>query len=161
MRACRTIARMRIVTQQPGRRVNTLEVDPLRRPTRVRTNEGDGDIFLDWDQALDDAGRLRRCLLCGNGVYRRKTFPQVTGFVVVLALTLAFVGLLGFADDIPLLIGMTIVLIVDVCILLFAGTHLVCYGCHTSYRSTPVAPWHRPWDRTEAMKYDNAGSSKH
>lgn len=148
----RTIDFMRILIQQPGRRVTTLDVDPQRRPTRVRAAEDDRDVFLDWDQALDDDGRLRHCLICGKGIYSRKAFPQVTGFVVVLAFALALVGILGFAEDLPLLIGMTVVLMIDVGILLFAGTHLECYGCHASYRSIPIAPWHRPWDRNEANR---------
>ncbi|MBM43898.1 MAG: hypothetical protein CMJ36_02645 [Phycisphaerae bacterium] len=156
----RTIDRMRILIQQPGRRATSLDVDPQRRPTRVRTAEDDRDVYLDWDQALDDEGRLRHCLVCGKGIYKRKAFPQVTGFVVVLAFALALVGLLGFADDIPLLIGMTVVLLIDVGILLFAGTHLECYGCHASYRSIPIAPWHRPWDRNEAARHaDDRGEA--
>ena len=147
---------MRIVLPPDGeRRSEVLEVDPQRRPSRVRVPEQDRDVFLDWDQALDDEGHLRRCLLCGSGVYRRKSFPQVTGFVVVLALALALVGLLGFADDVPLLIGMSIVLLIDICILCFAGTHLICYGCTASYKSTAIAPWHRPWDRREASKHES------
>ena len=158
LRTSRTIGFMRILIQQPGRRVTSLNVDPQRRPTRVRTAEDDRDIFLDWEQALDDEGRLRHCLVCGKGVYRRKAFPQVTGFVVVLAFTLALVGILGFAEDIPLLIGMSVVLMIDISILLFAGTHLQCYGCHTSYRSIPIAPWHRPWDRNEAARHTGGAS---
>ena len=146
---------MRIVLPPDGeRRHGTLVVDPERRPSRVRVPEQDRDVFLDWDQALDDEGHLRRCLLCGSGVYRRKSFPQVTGFVAVLALALALVGMLGFADDVPLLIGMSLVLLIDICILFFAGTHLICYGCRASFRSTPIAPWHRQWDRSEAAKHE-------
>jgi len=152
-RASRTIGFMRILIQQPGRRVTSLNVDPQRRPTRVRTAEDDRDIYLDWEQSLDDEGRLRHCLVCGKGIYKRKAFPQVTGFVVVLAFALALVGILGFAEDIPLLIGMSVVLLIDIGILLFAGTHLECYGCHASYRSIPIAPWHRPWDRNEAARH--------
>ena len=110
-------------------------------------------MFLDWDQALDDQGHLRRCLLCRSDIYRRKAFPQITGFVVLLAFALALVALLGFSDNILLLIGMLIVLFVDVCILLFASTHLVCYGCRASFRSTDIAPWHKPWDRDDASRY--------
>jgi hypothetical protein len=145
---------MRIFLPTDGeRRVSTLEVDPARRPTRARTAEGDRDVFLDWDQALDDQGHLRRCLLCRSGMYRRKAFPQITGFVVLLAFALALVGLLGFADNVPLLIGMSVVLFVDICILMFASTHLVCYGCRASYRSTSIAVWHKPWDRNEASRH--------
>ena len=110
-------------------------------------------MFLDWDQALDDQGHLRCCLLCRSGLYRRKAFPQITGFVVLLAFALALVALLGFADNIILLISMSLVLLVDVCILLFASTHLVCYGCRASYRSTGIASWHKPWDRNESTRH--------
>ena len=144
---------MQIVLREPGgRRKGTLEVDPGQRPTRVRTSEDELDVFLDWDQSIDDDGKLRRCLACSGALYRKKALPQVTGFVVVLAFALALVGLLGFADNILLLVGMTAVLIVDIGILLFVRTYLECYECRASYRRLPIADYHRPWDRGTAIR---------
>jgi len=146
---------VRILLREPGERSRaTLEVDPTQRPPRVRTLEDTRDVFLEWDQALDDDGQLRRCLACGGALYRRKAFPQVTGFVIVLAFALALVGILGFADNIPLLLGMTLVLLIDIGILIFAGTYLDCYRCRSSHRRLPIANYHRPWDRSIADRND-------
>ena len=151
---------MRIVLQEPdgpGRR--TLDVDPNRRPTRVQTLEDDRTVFLNWDQALDDDGQLRHCLTCGGPLYRRKALPQVTGFVIVLAFALALVGILGFADNLLLLFGMTCVLVIDIAILLFARTHLDCYRCGSSHRRLPIASYHRPWERSMSNRNRPVGPS--
>ena len=143
---------VRIVLRESDGSRTTLDVDPVRRPPRVRDLEDTRNVFLDWDQALDDDGQLRRCLVCGGPLYRRKALPQLTGFVVVLAFALALVGILGFADNIALLIGMSFVLLVDIGILLFARTHLDCYRCGASHRRLPIARYHRPWDRATANR---------
>ena len=143
---------MRIVLRESDGSRTTLDVDPVRRPLRIRDLEDTRDVFLEWDQALDDDGQLRRCLGCGGPLYRRKALPQLTGFVVVLAFGLALVGILGFADNIPLLIGMSCVLVVDIGILLFARTYLDCYRCRASHRRLQIARYHRPWDRSTASR---------
>lgn len=144
--------RVRILLRESDGSRATLDVDPTRRPPRVRTLEDTRDVFLEWDQALDDDGQLRRCLGCGGPLYRRKALPQLTGFVVVLAFALALVGILGFADNIPLLIGMSCVLLLDIGILLFARTHLDCYRCRSSHRRLTIASYHRPWERAVAVR---------
>ena len=110
-------------------------------------------MFLDWDQALDDGPPASLPILV------RGVSPEIVSaghrFRRRAGSALALVGLLGFADDVPLLIGMSIVLLIDICILCFAGTHLICYGCSASYKSTSIAPWHRPWDRREATKHES------
>lgn len=143
---------MRIVLRESDGSKTTLDVDPVRRPPRVRDLDDTRDVFLEWDQALDDDGQLRRCLACGGPLYRRKALPQMTGFVVVLAFALAFVGILGFADNIALLIGMSCVLFIDVGILLFARTYLDCYRCRASHRRLRIARYHRPWERSMATR---------
>ena len=143
---------MRIVLRESDGSQTILDVDPAQRPPRVRNLEDTRDVFLEWDQALDDDGQLRRCLGCGGPLYRRKALPQLTGFVVVLAFALALVGILGFADNVVLLIGMSCVLLVDIGILLFARSHLDCYRCRASHRRLRIARYHRPWERSMAER---------
>jgi len=143
---------VRILLREPDGSRATLNVDPAQRPPRVQTLEETRDVFLEWDQALDDDGQLRRCLSCGGPLYRRKALPQLTGFVIVLAFALALVGILGFADNIPLLIGMSCVLLLDIAILLFAQTYLDCYRCRSSHRRLKIASYHRPWERAFAER---------
>jgi hypothetical protein len=136
------------------KRIGRITVDPALRPTRVSLIGDDREVFLTWETALDDAGQLRRCVACGcNDVFREKAFPQVTGFVVVLAFTGAAVGVLGFANTLPVMAVLIAVLALDVAILLFARSRIVCYQCRTSYRGLPIARYHRTWDRAIAERY--------
>ncbi len=160
---------MRIeVRDEYRRRVGRIHVDPVQRPTLVMTESktggtgaptaGAGDppreVFLKWDSALDDAGQLRRCVVCGRAdLFREKAFPQVTALVVVLAFVGAVVGTFGLATDLPVLILMAGVLVLDVAILVFSRRRLVCYACRSSYHNLPIARYHRDWDRSKADRY--------
>jgi len=146
---------MRIELRDSDRnRIGRLEVDPNLRPTRVTIAETGREVFLDWETALDDAGHLRRCVACGcPDLFTEKAFPQVTGFVVVLAFAGAVVGALGYAQTWPMLSAMTAVLIVDAGILLFSRRRLVCYRCRTSYHHLEIARYHKRWDRAIAERY--------
>jgi hypothetical protein len=152
---CSTIrSAMRIELRDANRhRMGRIVIDPALRPTRVRIADRDREVFLKWDTAMDDAGRLRRCVACGCGdLFAQKAFPQVTGFVVVLAFAGAVVGALGYATTPPVLITMCVVLILDIAIL-FSPKRLVCYRCRTSYHDLPIARYHRPWERPIADRY--------
>jgi hypothetical protein len=135
------------------RKIGRIEVDPVRRPTRVRIQDTHREVFLDWDTALDDAGHLRRCVACGCAdLFRTKAFPQITGFVVVLAFAGAAIGALGRATP-PILTAMVLVLVADVAILLLSRQRLVCHRCRTSYHSLSIARYHRGWDRAVAERH--------
>lgn len=135
------------------RRLGRVEIDPSTHPTRVHAPDVDRDVILSWDSALDDAGRLRRCVACGStDLYRAKAFPQITGFVIVLAFAGAVISALGLATT-PMLVGMTVVLVIDISILFFVRESLVCYQCRTAYRDLPIARYHHRWDRTTAERF--------
>ncbi|MHC4106716.1 MAG: hypothetical protein ACYSTY_01385 [Planctomycetota bacterium] len=135
-------------------RIGRIDLDPALRPTRVGLVESGGEVFLDWETAVDDAGHLRRCVACGcPEVFREKAFPPATGFVVALAFAGAVIGALGFATQPPVLMAMGVVLAFDIAILVFSRQRLVCYRCRTSYRGLPIARYHRRWDRATADRY--------
>lgn len=135
------------------RRLGRIDVDAARRPTRVRIDAADREVFLDWDTALDDAGKLRRCVVCGcHDLFRAKAFPQITGLVVVLAFTGAVIGALGLATP-PMLTAMIAVLVADVAVLLFSKERLVCHRCRSAYQGLPIARYHRRWDRAVAERH--------
>ena len=137
------------------RRIGLIDVDSAQRPTRVRI--GGTDRFLDWDIALDDGGHLRRCVACGcSDLFRAKAFPQITGFVIVLAFAGAVIGTLGFATTPPIFAAMVVVLVADVAILMFSRQRLVCHRCRSSYHGLPIARYHRSWDRTVAERHATA-----
>lgn len=146
---------MRIELRDADRRkIGRIEVDPARRPTRVRVQESDREVFLDWEAALDDAHHLRHCIVCGcPDLFATKAFPQITGVVVILAFAGAIIGALGLATTPPILIAMTCVLVADVAILIFSRKRLVCHRCRTSYHQLPIARYHRRWDRAVAERH--------
>lgn len=111
------------------------------------------DLFLRWDGALDDAAALRKCVVCSCGdLYTRKNLPQVTPFIVVLALSGATVALLGYATNPVVVALLAALLVVDVLTLLLARRQLVCYGCGAVYWAVRIARYHRPWDRSVAER---------
>lgn len=166
---------MHIVLRDENRRlIGRIDVNESLRPTRVTitdrapstrnlelgtrnsqaSTDSSHEVFLTWDTALDDAGQLRRCVACGcTDLFTEKAFPMVTGAVVVLAFIGAVLGAVGLADAPPVLVGMAVVLVLDVAILIFSRRRLVCYRCRSTYRELPIAPYHRPWDRSVADRY--------
>jgi len=148
---------MRVLVRQIDRsKVGEISPDGEQRPARIRTLDTDREVFLDWERAFDDAGQLRRCIICGSDhLFQHKTFPQITPFVIVLAFALSLIGVLGYVTDIAILIGMTGVLLLDIAILFFARTRLVCYRCRSQYRDLVIAEYHRRWDRDTDARLNN------
>ena len=135
------------------RRLARLELDESARPARVPVPGLAHDLFPRWEGAIDDAGSLRRCVVCGcDHLYSRRNFPQVTPFIAVLAFSVAVVAILGYAAS-PLTTAALIVLLVaDLMILRFSKRQLACYRCGAIYGSTRIARFHRVWDRAVAEK---------
>ncbi|MDG2422681.1 MAG: hypothetical protein P8M22_01750 [Phycisphaerales bacterium] len=153
---------MRVVVRQlDRRRVGEIDADADTSPARVTTIDTGEEVFLDWERAFDDAGQLRRCIICGSeDLFQQKTFPQITPFVIVLAFALSLIGVLGFVTDIAILIGMTGVLLLDVAILFFARTRLQCYRCRSQYSKIQIADYHKRWDRATDTRVRLGDSSR-
>lgn len=133
-------------------------LDPSQRPPKVALDgaDGPGELFLDWEGALDDAGRLRRCPVCGcPNLFRQRSVPAVTPFVLVLAFAGTVLALLGYADDPRVLVALVAVLLVDVALLFLARTSLVCYRCRSRFRDLAIARQHRRWDPEQASRGEN------
>ncbi len=143
-----------------GRRLGQIDVDPLTRPVRVAlpraAHPGEStDVFLRWDEAIDDAGALRRCVICGcDELYVRKSTPQVTPFIILLAFIGALVAALGFANHPAAIAALILLLVVDIATLIVARRRLHCYRCHATFTGATIARYMRPWDRAvvERMK---------
>jgi hypothetical protein len=138
-----------------GRRLARVGIDEQARPARVQFVPERGgaaqDLFPRWDEAIDDSGALRRCVVCGGDrLYVRRTRPQLLPLVALLAFLGAGVALLGYATN-PLVYALlAALLVVDILTLFLVRQQLVCYGCATVYREVRIARDHRPWDRTMA-----------
>lgn len=143
---------VRNLQRQPLFRV---EVDPRQLPSVVRpTGQTSPEVFLHWDQALDDQGHLRRCPVCGcREMFARKDFPQVTGFVIVVLAGLAAMVLFGYRQ-VPWAVGiLAAVAGIDATVYLFTGRCLVCYRCRSEFRRLPIGRDQPAWDLAIGEKY--------
>lgn len=132
-----------------------VEVDDRDPPPMVRSPDGHREVYLEWDQAIDDHRHLRRCPACGcRELFVRKDFPQVTGFaIVVLAAVLAMWLSLGAEQVIAGLAVLGAVALLDALIYFFAGRVLVCYRCRSEFRDTPIRKDHPGWELATGEKY--------
>ena len=104
--------------------------------------------------ALDDSDSLKSCLVCGcSALFRSRSFPRVTFFIVPLAFAGAVVAALGYAQNPWVLASMMGIFIADAGIFLFARKQLVCYRCRSTYSQTPIARYHHDWNRMTAERY--------
>ena len=149
------------IRERDGGEVGSAIADPASRPPRVTATTRDGsqrDVFLDWERALDDAGCLRKCVCCGcERLYRRRTPVWFSPFALVLASAGVVAAVMGHSSD-PLVLGALVAMVlVDVAVLAFVPTRLVCYRCGTSYRGARVARMHRAWDPRVAASRGRIG----
>ncbi len=132
-------------------------------PAVVRPNTGAAatnapgngtDVYLDWDRAVDDEGHLRRCPVCGcRELFVRKDFPQVTGFVVVVAAAVVSMILFGAGEVTAALAVLAAVVVIDFVVFFFTGKTLVCYRCRSEFRDLPIRRDHPGWDLAIGEKY--------
>jgi hypothetical protein len=138
------------------RHIASVEVDDKDPPTVVRTS-GDAaapQITLDWDQAVDDEHRLRKCPVCScRELFVRKDFPQVTGFVVVVLAAVIAVVLFAQEQWAMSMAVLAVVVLIDVVIYFFTGQCLVCYRCRSEFRDVPIGPEHKAWELSIGEKY--------
>lgn len=119
------------------------------------------EVYLDWDGAFDDHYHLRRCPACGcRELFARKDFPQVTGFVIVVAAAVSATALFGANEVIWGLVLLGLVVLIDAIIYLFAGRCLVCYRCRTEFRDTPIKNDHPTWELATGEKYRQVGDNQ-
>lgn len=134
-------------------RLFAVELD-TRRPSVVRSPEGTTEIYLNWDQAIDDQGYLRRCPVCGcRELFVRKDFPQVTGMAIIVLAAVMTMVLFGFDQVIAGLVVLGAVALIDAVIYLFTNRCLVCYRCRSEFRKLPIRREHRGWNLSIGEKY--------
>ena len=145
--------RLRDIERRP---VGTAEVNPAARPPRIEVRAADGsvrEVFLDWEQALDDAGCLRACVACRcQELYRRRTPIWFTPFALVLAAAGLVAAMTGHSSDPLVLAALVMLVVVDVAVLALVPTRLICYRCGTSYSGMPIARQHRRWAARPAAR---------
>lgn len=129
----------------------------MKAPPAVLKNSGDagsGEVYLDWEQAVDDTGGLRRCPVCGcRELFCRKDFPQVTGFVLVATAAVLSMVLFGLRHVLAGLTVLGAMAAIDGAIYLFTGRCVVCYRCRSEFRGLPIRADHPKWDLSLGEKY--------
>lgn len=138
-------------------------LDPSQRPPRAQLDGVEdpqhpqaGEVFLDWDGALDDSGHLRRCPICGGShLFKVRTLPTVTPIFVILAFAGTAVSLFGYANNPIILAALVLVVLAELVILVVARTRLVCYRCRSRFAQTPIAPYHAVFDPQIAQLASN------
>lgn len=135
----------------------TVHIDPAAPPTVVHATDDRGPaISLDWDQTLDDEGRLRHCPHCQcPDFYTRKKVPQLTVFALIVAAAVIAMVFYGFGLSRPALIVLAVVLGFDLLIYLYADRYFVCYRCVSEFYDTRVVGNPRPWDANTAERHEN------
>jgi hypothetical protein len=136
------------------RPIGRARVDAAARPVlvRVRGRGGEQEVFLNWDGAVDDAGQLRTCVACGcPHLFRQRSLPRFTPFVLVLAAAGFVLGVMGYSNDPIVLAALIALLVLDVGALVFARTLLVCYRCRSRYGRARVARYIARWNSQTAV----------
>lgn len=111
-------------------------------------------IQLDWDQAHDEQGFLRRCPVCAcRQLYVRKDFPHAVGFLTVAGSAIVALGLFATGHVVWGFVVLASVATVDAIVYPWIKRCLVCYRCRSEFRDLPIGPNHQPWDLAIGEKY--------
>ncbi len=141
-----TMKQMLVKLRHDGQKTGQFSIDLDERPSTVVVEPSGEEIYVEWNSTVDDSGHLRGCIMCGAEVFRERTFPQITGIVVVLAFAGAVAGILGLVTTWVMLFAMGIILAIDILILTLRFNRLVCYKCGTRYSNLSIASYHERWD---------------
>lgn len=146
---------MRVSVNDPHREpLGRFTIDENARPGSVALEGSHRRINLQWEGALDDRGRLRRCPVCGcREIFKRYDFPQRLGLALVIATAAGAVLLLLLWQVIWAMLLLLAAVVVDRIIYVFTGQCLVCYRCRSEFRDLVIDDSHEPWDLAIGEKY--------
>ena len=130
-----------------------MELD--QRPAKVSPPRGNGpEVYLNWEQAVDDEGYLRCCPACGcKDLFARNFFPRVTAFIIVMLAAVMCLILLGFRQIFAAVLLLGTLCLVDALIYFFSSKCLVCYRCRSEFRKLPIRKKHPAWNPVIGEKY--------
>lgn len=129
-------------------------VDVASRPARARLRPADREIDLNWQNAVDEQGRLRRCVVCGcREIFRRRDFPQRFGLMLVIAAAIASVILLARGQALWSMCVLLAAVVIDRIVYVFTKECLVCYRCRSEFRDVAIDASHEQWDLAIGEKY--------
>ena len=137
----------------------SVDLDLSDPPSAVRPPAGgQPEIYLDWDQAIDDTGHLRRCPVCGcRELFVRKDFHQVTGLLIVVVAGIVAMVLFGTRHIKWALTVLGLVAVIDAVVYLYVRRLLVCYQCRSEFRKLRIRRDHPRWNLSIGEKYRSSG----
>ena len=145
------------IKDRQGKPLFTVHVDPKRPPTVVKAEDGRGSpVSLNWDRALDDAGLLRHCPVCGCAdLYRRKRLPRLMVVALVLALTATAMRWYGaqLQQWLPVAVVAVLMVAADIGVWRFVKPMMVCYRCRAEYRDAVIPNGVGRWEAGVAERY--------
>lgn len=134
--------------------LGTASVDESARPSSITLDGGGRTILLQWEGALDEQGRLRRCPVCGcREIFRRQDFPQRLGLILVIGTIIAAVVLIALWQVIWAMGVLLAAVVIDRIICVFTRECLVCYRCRTEFRGVTIDGSHEAWNLATGEKY--------
>ncbi len=142
----------------PGKKIGIIDVDVAQPPRVVRLGKpGGGEVehYLEWERAFDDEGQLRHCPACNcPSLFRRSTFPALTGFIMVLVVAVVCLALYG-VNDAPLpWVGAALgaVIVINTLITMRSKEYLVCYRCRSRFKCVKISRDWKEWDAATAQQ---------
>jgi hypothetical protein len=129
-------------------------VDEQAQPAQAKLRGTDRVIDLHWDGALDEKGRLHRCVVCGcREIFKRYDFPQRLGLGLVIASVILCVVLLIKGQVLWAMGVLLAAVVLDRIVYVFTKECLVCYRCRSEFRDLTIDESHDPWDLAIGEKY--------
>ena len=134
--------------------LGSVVVDDSIRPAQAALRETGQTLDLHWAGALDEQGRVRRCVVCGcREIFKRYDFPQRFGLLLVIGAVVACVILL-IRGQVLWAMGVLLgTVVVDRIVYLFTRECLVCYRCRSEFRDVKIDETHESWDLSIGEKY--------
>jgi len=118
-------------------------------------------VYLDWDRAVNDAGQLRRCPVCGSKhLFVRPDVPRLTVFVALLIITAMGMIAIGAREVWMVLLVLLVVAAADTMVRFLSGTSIVCRRCHSEYRGSPLPSAPVDWE-ANAIESGSADGEAH
>lgn len=139
------------------------EVSLTTPPSVVKGSTGthQDEVALSWDGALDDAGQLCGCPVCGcRELFCRKDFPQVVGISMVVAVAVTVFVMFIFRYVVAGFVVLAAMAVIDFAAYLCTGRCLVCYRCRSEFRGMPIRRDHPKWDLSIGEKYRQHDESR-
>jgi len=129
----------------------------VKDPTGTHQDEA----TLSWDGALDDAGLLCGCPVCGcRELFCRKDFPQVVGITMVVGVAVTVFVMFVFRYVVAGFVVLAAMVVFDFVVYLCTGRCLVCYRCRSEFRGIPIRRDHPKWDLSIGEKYRQHDESR-